>query len=214
LEARALKKDFYALTSPEPQRLNGRPVALAAIPLCTTGFATAGEVKQRAPSKIASSAPRFPALAASVTLAFFLGIAAQKNWLSDNTSPRARIADSATGKTSPDNELPRRDDRHGPNDAAFQSPVNAASSLMMTLVDSRGDATRQIEVPLVETDQLDPNWLASQPSAMPEEEVEELRRLGYRVDQERFYVPVMLDDGRRAIVPLDRAEVRYARTQF
>jgi hypothetical protein len=85
---------------------------------------------------------------------------------------------------------------------------------MMTLVDGRGDAQRQIEVPLVETDRLDPNWLASQPAAMPEDEVEELRRLGYRVDQQRFYVPVTLDDGRRAIVPLDRANIRYAGIQF
>jgi hypothetical protein len=216
LEARAWKKDFHALASPRLQRFNGTPVAVAAIPPCATGSANADVVKHGTPSFIASNAnwPRLFALAASVTLGFFLGIAAQRNWLSENTTPREMIADGITGNTSPDKKLAWHDDQQGPNDHGLHSAADSASSLMMTLVDGRGDAQRQIEVPLVETDRFDPSWLASQPAAMLEDEVEELRRLGYRVDQQRFYVPVMLDDGRQAIVPLDRANIRYAGMQF
>jgi hypothetical protein len=36
-----------------------------------------------------------------------------------------------------------------------------------------------------------------------------LERVGHRIEQRRALYPVQLDDGRRAIVPLDLVEVQY-----
>jgi hypothetical protein len=87
-------------------------------------------------------------------------------------------------------------------------------TITMTLVDNQGDIERQLEIPVVETDSLDPGWLGRPPSAIPHEIADALRRDGHIVEEQRLYVPVRLDDGRQAIIPLDQAEVRFVGASY
>jgi hypothetical protein len=214
LESRAWKKELGALEFMPPPRCNGAPVLLPPAgnsSLCATGSAS-GELHRSATSSL-TRWRHMATLAASIALAFCLGLATQKYWPTNNAT-RGELVHGADRGTMSNNNLAAPHNQPAHADAAVRSAADLASSVMLTLVDSRGEEERQIEVPVVETDRLDPSWLAGQPSAISAEEIEQIRRLGYRVDQERFYVSVMLDDGRSAIVPLDRAKIRHAGVQF
>jgi hypothetical protein len=77
----------------------------------------------------------------------------------------------------------------------------------MNLLNDDGEKQSEIEVPLVEADTLDARLLRSRPQAVPERVREALVRTGHTLHEERLLVPVFLDDGRRAIVAVDRAQV-------
>ncbi|MEK6237282.1 MAG: hypothetical protein N2C14_21435 [Planctomycetales bacterium] len=47
------------------------------------------------------------------------------------------------------------------------------------------------------------------PSSMPEHVVRALERTGHKVNQQRRYVPVSLQDGRRIVVPYEEVEVQF-----
>jgi hypothetical protein len=143
------------------------------------------------------------AVAACVGLAFFLGVVARGRWTESGDNTRGQLA--VTGAAT--------DDYFGHRDEA--SVYSAGKpSITMAVVDHQGDVERQFELPVVEADQLSPGWLARRPAAVSQQAVEALEDSGFRVDQVRFYVPVVLDDGRAAIVSLDRATVKYGGIQY
>jgi hypothetical protein len=63
-----------------------------------------------------------------------------------------------------------------------------------------------VEVPLVERNALDANWM-SQPSALPLEVQRALEQMGHQVRQQRQLLPVQLEGGRQGVVPIDQVEV-------
>jgi hypothetical protein len=48
-----------------------------------------------------------------------------------------------------------------------------------------------------------------QPSALPPFVLQALERAGHRVRQDRQFVPIDLDDGRRVVLPVDQVEVQF-----
>jgi hypothetical protein len=205
LEAHAWNKELMAIADGHAPHMNGTQMQLSGMSFCAIGSANAATAK-------INDRPGQPhpwighlAVAACVALAFFLGMAARGYWSVDGVNVRGVVAETSQGA------LAQSDQQQTSGLGTLQA---VASSLSMALFDSQGDAQERFEVPLVEANQLDPNWLATPPAAMPPDEVEALRREGYRVDQQRWLVPVVLDDGRQAIVPVDQANVRYAGVQF
>jgi hypothetical protein len=71
----------------------------------------------------------------------------------------------------------------------------------------------EIQLPVMPGNELDGDWLRTQPAAMPDEVRQALERMGHHVEQRRQLVPYRLDDGRRVLVPVDQVEVRPARSR-
>ena len=222
LEAHTWKAEFAELMSDRRPRINGASEAVvnALSNGASDGVALADQhrkverMRPAQPAAIGSKMNRARVLvtAASIGLAFLLGVAAGGYRSNDPDS-------SALGKASDDQGIAhannvQKDHRSSPpNDS--QAPLYSTTpTVTMTVVGGNGAGERQFEIPIVETDRLDNGWLAGQPAAIPPQAADELRRRGYRVDEQRLLVPVVLDDGRRAILPFDQAEVTYAGMQF
>ncbi|MEX2138009.1 MAG: hypothetical protein WD894_02020 [Pirellulales bacterium] len=216
LEARAWRSDLGALASARRERINGTPTSLHALERCATGSASELIGGDCSASRGGSSTPprrsHTLVIVASIAIAFFLGIAAQSQWASRGDAARDGIGGSPSGGGRPAGDIAVRDENSSNDDRGGTN--TAARTLTMALVDGQGNVERQIEVPVVEADGFDPRWLQMPPSVMPEHVVKALRRSGHTVDEQRLFVPVWLDDGRQAIVALDRAEVKYTGMQF
>jgi hypothetical protein len=192
LEARLWKSEMTWVTRNGVSHING--AAFSGMPPTVSAPASRGANAAWA---------RVLAVAASIGVAFFLGIAVRGPWVQHGNQATLREA--------------------GPGAAAYgelastgdaQARFAARPSITMAVVDKEGGVERQFELPVVEADQLNPGWLARRPAAVSPQDVDTLNHHGYRVDQMRFYVPVVLDDGRPAIVSLDRATVKYDGIQF
>ena len=71
------------------------------------------------------------------------------------------------------------------------------------------DAAEAINLPAQERDRIDPKWLQSLPSPLPENVVQALQRSGYKVLTQQELMPMPLKDGRRLVVPVDKVQLRY-----
>ena len=116
----------------------------------------------------------------------------------------------------------RRRDWHGqaaitsPQSAAAASPSSEASTAAgpwrWVTVSAPGNGTQEglsFQVPAVERDGIDEQWLRSMPPAIPDNVLQALSRTGHQVQQRRQLVPVPLKDGRQLIVPVDQVELHY-----
>lgn len=71
------------------------------------------------------------------------------------------------------------------------------------------DSKEAIELPAIERDRFDPQWVQSLPSPIPEDVVQALRRNGYEVHSQQRLLPMPLKDGRQLVVPVDNVQVQY-----
>jgi hypothetical protein len=71
------------------------------------------------------------------------------------------------------------------------------------------DARMVFDLPAVERDNVDQQWIQSLPSAMPDNVLQAFNRTGHQVRQRRELVPIPLKDGRRLVMPVDQVEVKY-----
>jgi hypothetical protein len=202
LEARVWKNELAAVTRCDFERVNGKAAVLSA--------PAVGSASARA-SAPAATAPwmRAMAVAASIALAFWLGVAMRGYWggaASDGRVVATGEQDASMGNASGGAGAP----------SSVRAGVSAAEqpTITMTVIGNDGDVERQLEIPVVETDTFDPRWLQRPPSAIPQELASALRRSGHRVEEQRLYVPVLLEDGRQAIIPLDQAEVRFVGVSY
>jgi hypothetical protein len=205
LEARAWRDDLTTIVRPRWPAVNGTSVAIPRT--STIGKVASTESRSRFANVVS--------IAAAILIAFLFGFAARAYW-----APAPAAQDGVIVQ-HPDDELRSATDLATGSDS-WEKNQNAESSIAtadmptvtMALVSNNGQPQREIEIPLVETDQFDPRWLESRPQAISQSVVEALQRHGHQVDQRRLYVPVELDDGRRAILPLDQAEVKFTGMQF
>jgi hypothetical protein len=140
------------------------------------------------------------AIAASVALAFGLGMAADRRLV----ARRAAVADpQAVAQASPAANGNSRVEPPQPGETAAsdsQQPVVSGDG------DEKGDGGRLSQ---------QSETVASTPSSSGEEDLipayvkSQLERHGYRVDSRRQFVSVSLPDGRRALVPLERWKFSY-----
>jgi len=66
-----------------------------------------------------------------------------------------------------------------------------------------------VHLPVVEREELDPSLLYPDAQAFPAAIREALRAAGYQVRQSRNLVPVRIQDGRHAILPVDQVDIHY-----
>jgi hypothetical protein len=205
LESRNWQNELGALAGGDCPRINGMPEGskdLNPVSLVERHIAVKQHVQ---PGQVL-------AVAATVAIAFLLGIAAHWQWTSSGAGARDRLAAETSKDVPADERIAANDgDRQGVTNGMDYRP---ASTVTMSLLNGHGNVDRQIEIPVVEADRLDPHWLQTTPSAIPDQFVEALRRSGHTVEEQRLYVPIVLDDGRRAIVALDQARVKYQGVQF
>jgi hypothetical protein len=192
LEARAWKTEFGLFTRQVCPRIDAAPMNGTRV--------TAALLKPRAAG---TRWARVFAIAACIGLAFYVGIVVRGQWTDIGNEANHQLA--GTGADAGGNL--------GAGDTI--RPYSADRPLLtMAVIDNQGDVEHQLEIPVVEADGLNAGWLTRRPAAMSPQQVEALESYGYRVDQERLYVPVILEDGRQAIVSLDRAAVKYDGLQF
>jgi hypothetical protein len=195
LEARALKQELSVIAK-SSQRLNGTPVEINA---------AAGERGSRSSMHQQAGSERwrhFFTLATSLLIAFCLGIVVRGQWMQrvgvDRSGPLV-----VKGENSETNSASQRNENGGANaDDAWQ-----LATLTMNVLGADGQKQSEIELPLIEAETFDPSLLRSKPVAVPESVREALVQSGHTLEEERLLVPVYLQDGRRAIVAVDRAQV-------
>jgi hypothetical protein len=87
-------------------------------------------------------------------------------------------------------------------DEAIPQPV-----MNMEFADASGDASHWT-LPVYDADEVGQEyWLGH--DVFPEEVRQELSRRGYRLDHDREFYSIPLDDGREVAVPVDTVQVRY-----
>jgi hypothetical protein len=223
LEAQAWKDDIAMLVPAELSRINGAPTTHVGESLRVHDLSVAhnhptADAFRKSESQVAFAGnhstiwPRILATAATVGLAFFLGVAVRGYWsVAPNQPTSGAVVDNHSLANA--NSTQTLNQKSSSSDGVA-APASLMPTITMTVVNKNGDGEQQFEIPVVEADRLDAGWLASRPAAIPPQAVEELRRRGYRIDEQRLLVPVVLDDGRRAILPFDQAEITYAGMQF
>jgi len=71
------------------------------------------------------------------------------------------------------------------------------------------DSGESVQLPAIQRERIDQQWLQSLASPIPENVMQALRRSGYKVQTQQELMPLPLKDGRRLVVPVDQVELRY-----
>ena len=72
----------------------------------------------------------------------------------------------------------------------------------------QGSATRHVTVPVFAGSEPDPNWKLPQ-TALPPYVRSQWERQGYRISQDRRFLPVTTSDGRKGMIPVDQFQFTY-----
>jgi hypothetical protein len=145
------------------------------------------------------------AMAACFLIAFWVGSALHQTGhgqLSVPSAPSGELADAHRSVTLPVTKA---------SDRSLASVAGANPWRMVTVAapSDVANAGSAIHLPAVERDNIDPEWVRSVPSAIPDNVMRALSRTGHQVEQHRDLFPVPLDDGRQLVVPVDRVNVHY-----
>jgi hypothetical protein len=92
----------------------------------------------------------------------------------------------------------------GPLESPGQGPA-----MTIALPGAGGEGAEAIRLPVVQREQLDHSLLFPDAPAFPADLREALRRAGYEVRQSRDLLPIPVQGGRHAVVPVDQVEVHY-----
>jgi hypothetical protein len=95
------------------------------------------------------------------------------------------------------------------NKAAEMSPQTPAATNPWRMVTVAAPAGESLKVPAIERNNIDQQWLSNLPPAIPEDVRQAFSRTGHQIEQHRELVPVSLQDGRRAVVPVDQVDIHY-----
>jgi len=125
--------------------------------------------------------------------------------------------------TQIDNPAKRNDERpvvqiHDPHvPVAMPGVENAAARngerIRLVVAPGPGGEQRIVEVPLIEPERLNPEMVRQVGMQLPPEVVRVLEQNGNRVVREHRMMPITLEDGRRAVVPVEQVEIRPASLQ-
>jgi hypothetical protein len=133
-------------------------------------------------------------MAASLLVALGLGIVLPDLWRTEPSQPPSR----------PGLRLAHEEAASPHGDVALPRPVGNAR-LMLT-----GPGGAQTEVGVLPINEYpdDPGrWIEASQPALPASLVSELERRGHRVERREQYVPVEMEDGRRAVIPVESIQI-------
>ncbi len=178
--------------------------------------ATAIEMGKVSPAlrRLPRAIPQWPALAASVLIAFTLGIAAKHFWVGSQPIPDANAGHSnfvATNDPGNKADEPKvSNDAAGPSSNPDEVAVAPHETVQVSLPADDGEEEQSVTVPVMEPDeQKFRSLVANQNPVLSEVALKALESSGHEVEQRRAFYPVKLKDGRQAVVPMDILEVRY-----
>jgi hypothetical protein len=154
------------------------------------------------------------AMAASFFLMFWVGSTVKQGRLGRPVTPSGAIEQFASTARQPASTEPDRPRLASPSQLAGVLPQGRSAPgpwRMVTVSAPAGAGGRgtSFNVPAVERDNVDQQWLRSLPSAIPDDVLQAFNRTGHEVKQHRELVPVPLKDGRRLVVPVDQVDVHY-----
>lgn len=188
---------------------------------CDAMGAMLRETPEAAPSSTPSSASRRPtwlrrhetllAMAASFAVALVLSSAAN-SVLRPMFLPSAEPAPGATQLAADwQNQPPAaRQPAVSPWQRQPAGPGAAPWQMVTVSVPDGPHGTQEpIQLPAVEQERWNGDWLRNLPQALPPEMVQALQQSGRRVQQSRQLVPIPMQDGRRLVVPVDQIDIHY-----
>ncbi len=147
---------------------------------------------------------RIPAFVASVLLSLALGVVLGTAWWNLRHQP---------ARTVNNRESPIKQNLVGSQATAIPSSVRVGANIpptvrLVTRIPGE-DQSEEVDIPIIEVDDPDPNWFEQQQSAFPPSVRRVLERMGLKVTERRKFYPVDLGDGRTAVVPVENVEVRF-----
>ena len=169
--------------------------------------------QQPARRNSALAAARWLAIAASLLVAFTLGIGARGWWpaatLSDHTQQVAVVEPAQPTAAPTENSLVASDSSNPTSSTATNSTSGKWQALKVTIPTADGQGEQTVEVPLVAAGEQEiKTLLAKQEPVLSDVALQALQSTGHEVEQHRAYYPVQLADGTQAILPMDYVEVR------
>jgi hypothetical protein len=141
-------------------------------------------------------------LAASLLAAFTVGIIARGIYTSPQSAPTPAPASLAA--QSPVRTAPARP----------ANPTDGRGQLATLAWDNGGSDPQAVTLPVLDRDQLDAVWADPDQAEVSPELLRELGRQGHRLIQRRELRPTRLEDGRPAMVPVDRLQLDYVGDQY
>lgn len=145
------------------------------------------------------------AMAASFLLAFWVGSHLQQLGI-DHRATSEPTAGQIALKT------PSQSPSHGLGPSVESTP-NPWKVVTVPSPAGSPNAGSSMQLPAVERDKIDQQWLRNLPPAMPDNVRQAFARSGHQVDEQRELMPVSLQDGRQLVVPVDNVKVHYVGNQ-
>ena len=139
------------------------------------------------------------AIAASFLAAFLGGIALERQLdrrqheagtLAQSEEPSAKSADAADDQMLAREQEPR-----------------SLGNIRLVVDGQQGAQPQQIDLPIYDLNQVGPEWLTQDRSALPDEVIESLARRGRKVERQIEYLPLPLDDERQVVVPVEQIQI-------
>jgi hypothetical protein len=158
--------------------------------------------------KAAPFGPLGTILAMAASFFLVLGIGAWWQHSSRHSSGTSAPFDLLAGKTGPQPATITSEPQTSLAQAASQPGATPWQLVRLTPAGST-DADQVIQLPAIQRDRLDEQWLKSLPSAIPEQVLQALQRSGYQVQTHESLMPLPLKDGRRLVLPVDQVELKY-----
>ena len=155
--------------------------------------------RPRASGGWVGAAGSYLAMAASVMVAFLIGVAGRDAYLQIKSQGQRGLGGSQIAN---DGRMPA---------TTFASHGGTPWGSLKLELDDGALAPRQIEVPVVESPSGMSRYLTEGEPALPTNVERELRRSGHTVERQRRLVPFDLEDGRRVVVPVDEVQVQPVR---
>ncbi len=146
------------------------------------------------------------AMAASFLFAFWIGSLVQRSSVDEIAGPSGTMGQIAS-TIAPSTPVQPVIEQNA-NTAGIIPPKQTPSTPWQTVTVS-APAGSAIRVPARERDQIDPQWLQSLPTAVPDNVLQAFNRTGHEIEQHRELVPVPLNDGRQLVMPVDQVDVHY-----
>jgi hypothetical protein len=158
--------------------------------------------KAMAPRRLVPAWQALLAIAASVVLAFGLGLASagflafppQEPLAGGNHRPQPEVVAEATGQGA--GEPPNR-----------HVVLRPAGSVRLVVSDAAGEPTDMGELPVFEVNQNVEQYFADRKPAIPAELINLLELRGHTVEHHEQYLPIDLEDGRQMIVPVEEYRI-------
>lgn len=170
--------------------------------------ATLAPLTQPASPGAFSKMPTWLVTAAGLILAFTLGVLARGPSSTSETQVASAPVNGKNTETISEGTPIKQTDSIG---SRASVPADAKlETVKISIPSTEGSPDQTVELPVIEADQESlASMLTDEKPVLSDLELKTLESTGHQVEQRRAYYPVQLQDGRRAVLPMDLVEVKY-----